>query len=59
MKEENRVDRKDSLQKAFAPDELSMSIIQGLCDEIKEVVDDTPEGPRVRVCFQMKKENNE
>lgn len=45
--------------KTFVPDELSMSIIEGLCDEMKEVVDDTPEGPRVRVCFRMKKENIE
>ena len=44
--------------KAFSPDELSMSIIEGLCEEMNEVVDDTPEGPRVRICFQMKKEEN-
>lgn len=39
----------------FQPDELSMSIVEGLCSEMKEVVDDLPEGPRVRVCFTMQK----
>ena len=41
--------------KTFAPDKLSMSIVKGLCENMYEVVDDTPEGPRVRVCFEMKK----
>jgi hypothetical protein len=41
--------------KSFAPDELSMSIVEGLCESMHEVIDDTPEGPRVRVCFEMKK----
>ena len=41
--------------KTFAPDELSMSIVEGLCESMHEVIDDTPEGPRVRVCFEMKK----
>ena len=44
--------------KDFTPDELSMDIIKGLCEEMGEVVDDTPEGPRVRICFRMKKEEN-
>ena len=44
--------------KDFTPDELSMGIIKGLCEEMGEVVDDTPEGPRVRICFRMKKEEN-
>ncbi|MBR5804336.1 MAG: amino acid ABC transporter ATP-binding protein [Bacteroidaceae bacterium] len=38
----------------FAPDALSLSIIQGLCDNIIESVDDTPEGPRVRLIFNLK-----
>ena len=38
----------------FAPDALSMSIIEGLCDEISETVDDTPEGPRVKLIFKLK-----
>ena len=41
--------------KDFQPDELSMSIVEGLCGDMKEVVDDSPEGPRVRVCFTMEK----
>ncbi len=38
----------------FAPDALSLSIIEGLCDEICETVDDTPEGPRVKLVFKLK-----
>ena len=41
--------------KSFVPDELSMSIVKGLCENMYEVVDDTPEGPRVRICFEMRK----
>lgn len=41
--------------KSFTPDELSMSIVKGLCENMYEVVDDTPEGPRVRICFEMRK----
>ena len=41
--------------KTFAPDELSMSIVEGLCESMHEVIDDTPEGPRVRICFEMRK----
>ncbi|MBR4845516.1 MAG: amino acid ABC transporter ATP-binding protein [Bacteroidaceae bacterium] len=38
----------------FAPDALSLSIIQGLCYEITESVDDTPEGPRVKLNFNLR-----
>ena len=41
--------------KNFSLDDLSMTIVRGLCENIHEVVDDTPVGPRVRVCFEMKK----
>lgn len=40
--------------KNFAPDELSMTIVRGLCKDIHEVVDDHPIGPRVRLCFELK-----
>ena len=40
--------------KEFAPDELSMAIIEGLCDHMNETVEDCPEGPRVRLCFGLK-----
>ena len=43
--------------KDFAPDELSLAIIKGLCEQIDEVVDDAPEGPRVRIRFKMKMKN--
>jgi hypothetical protein len=43
----------------FAPDELSKSIIEGLCENIDEVVDDCPEGPRVRIRFKLKMKNEE
>ena len=45
--------------KNFSPDDLSMTIVRGLCENIHEVVDDTPVGPRVRVCFEMKKMDEE
>ena len=45
--------------KNFSPDDLSMTIVRGLCDHIHEVVDNTPVGPRVRVCFEMKKMDEE
>ena len=45
--------------KNFAPDELSMTIIEGLCERIDEVVDDAPEGPRVRIRFKLRIENKE
>ena len=35
-------------------DDLSMAIVRGLCKDIREVVDDTILGPRVRLCFEMK-----
>lgn len=41
----------------FAPDELSMSIIEGLCENIEEVVDDLPDGSRLRLRFEIKKVN--
>lgn len=38
----------------FAPDELSLAIIEGLCDDISEEVCDNPEGPRVKLRFTLK-----
>ena len=38
----------------FAPDELSLAIIEGLCDDISEEVCDTSEGPRVKLKFTLK-----
>jgi polar amino acid transport system ATP-binding protein len=35
-------------------DELSMAIVRGLCKDIRELVDDTVLGPRVRLCLEMK-----
>ena len=35
-------------------DDLSMTIVRGLCKDIREVVDETVLGPRVRLCFEMK-----
>lgn len=43
--------------KTLSLDGLSMSIVEGLCENMDEVVEDTPEGPRVRIRFKMKKEN--
>ena len=45
--------------KNFSPDDLSMTIVRGLCENIHEVVDNTLVGPRVRVCFEMKKMDEE
>lgn len=45
--------------KNFSPDDLSMTIVRGLCENMHEVVDDTPVGPRVRVCFEMKNMDKE
>lgn len=39
----------------FSPDTLSMAIIEGLCDNISESIDDCPDGPRVRLKFKLKK----
>lgn len=41
----------------FAPDELSLAIIEGLCESIEETVDDCPEGPRVHIRFKLKEDN--
>lgn len=41
--------------KNFVPNELSMTIVEGLCKVIRETVEDTPVGPRVRLCFEIKK----
>jgi len=41
--------------KSRQPDELSMSIVEGLCSAMTEVVEDYPEGPRVRVQFELAK----
>ena len=44
---------------AFAPDELSMSIIEGLCDKIEEVVEELPDGgSRLRLRFEIKRGEN-
>ena len=44
---------------AFAPDELSMSIIEGLCDKIEEVVEELPDGvSRLRLSFEIKRVEN-
>lgn len=40
---------------AFAPDELSMTIIKGLCEHIDETVDDCPEGARIKLTFKLRK----
>ena len=40
---------------AFAPDELSMSIIEGLCEKIEEVVEEQPQGNRLRLRFEIKR----
>ena len=45
--------------KNFSPDDLSMTIVRGLCENMHEVVDNTPVGPRVRVCFEMKNMDKE
>ena len=42
----------------FAPDDLSLAIIEGLCDDISETVCDTPEGPRVKLKFDLKKDSS-
>lgn len=39
----------------FAPDDLSLAIIEGLCDGMNETLEDCPEGPRVRLKFNLKK----
>lgn len=39
----------------FAPDELVMSIIEGLCEKIEEVKDNLPDGERLRLRFEIKK----
>jgi hypothetical protein len=36
-------------------DDLSMMIIEGLCDNIEEKVDEPPLEPRTRIIFRMKK----
>ena len=38
----------------FVPDELSMTIIEGLCDHMYETIKDCPEGPRMNLCFSLK-----
>ena len=41
---------------SFAPDELSLAIIEGLCDEIGETIDECAEGSRLRLKFKLKTE---
>ena len=43
---------------AFAPDELVMSIIRGLSGKIEEVVDEIPDGNRLRLRFEIKRTDN-
>ena len=40
----------------FAPDELSMAIIEGLCDEISETIEEGVEEPKLRLKFKLKTE---
>jgi hypothetical protein len=40
--------------KDFLPDELSMAIIEGLCDQMFETIKDCPEGQRMNLCFSLK-----
>ena len=39
----------------FSADNLSLSIINGLCDSYDETMEDCPIGPRVRLKFNLKK----
>lgn len=39
----------------FKPDNLSLSIIEGLCDSMEETLEDCIDGPRVRLKFNLKK----
>ena len=36
------------------PDDLIMSLIQGLCERREEVIETSPDGPRVRLRFRLK-----
>ena len=38
----------------FAPDELSLAIIEGLCDEINEAIEEGTEGSQLRLKFKLK-----
>lgn len=40
--------------KESVPDEFSMAIIEGLCDHLSEVMEEHPEGPRVKLCLSLK-----
>ena len=40
--------------KDFLPDELSMAIIEGLCDQLFETIKDCPECQRMNLCFSLK-----
>ena len=39
----------------FKPDNLSLSIIEGLCESMEETLEDCTEGPRVKLKFNLKK----
>lgn len=39
----------------FTPDELSISIIEGLCGNIEEHIEQLPDGSRLRIRFEVKK----
>ena len=41
----------------FEPDEISMSIVRGLCDEVDELMETDVVSPRLRVRFQLKEMN--
>ena len=40
---------------ASPPDELSMSIIEGMSEKIEEVMENLPDGERLRLRLQIKK----
>ena len=40
----------------FAPDEFSMTIIEGLCGKIEEAIEQQPDGERLRLRFEIKNE---
>lgn len=40
---------------SLRPDEIIMSIMEGLCESREEVMESTPDGPRVRLRFKLRK----
>jgi hypothetical protein len=41
----------------FVPDEISMSVVRGLCDGVDELLEEDAEVSRLRVRFQLKEMN--